>query len=307
MSTHKTILFGTPKFAVPSLQKLIETGFSVEAVVTTPDEPTGRKGASTPPPVKVFAQEKGLKVLQPLTLKDDSFFEEFTKINPDICIVVAYGKIIHQRYLDIPKYGFVNIHPSLLPRYRGPSPIQSAILNGDPETGVTLMRIDEEMDHGPILKQIEYQISKEKKYEEIEKELAEIGAQILVDTLPDYLNEKITSREQDHNRATFCKKYERPDGRIDWSKPAEKIYNQIRALNPNPGVWTTLNDKTLNIFDAEIVDFNSQDKVIKEKSRFLIRASDKYISPTLLQLEGKKILPIKDFLNGLRKKTLIIK
>ena len=300
MSSHKIIFFGTPEFAIPSLQKLIETGFSVEAVVTTPDEPTGRKGAPTLPPVKVFAQEKGLKVLQPLTLKDDSFFEEFTKINPDICIVVAYGKIIHQRYLDIPKYGFVNIHPSLLPRYRGPSPIQSAILNGDSETGVTLMRIDQEMDHGPLLKQIEYQISKEKKYEEIEKELAEIGAQILVDALPDYLNGKIIPQEQDHNQATFCKKYERPDGRIDWSKSAEQIYNQIRALNPNPGVWTTLNNKTLNIFEAEIVDYNSQEKTIKEKSRLLIRAFDKYVSPTLLQLEGKKILPIKDFLNGLR-------
>jgi methionyl-tRNA formyltransferase len=124
--------------------------------------------------------------------------------------------------------------------------------------------------------------------------------------LPDYLNERITSREQDHGQATFCKKYERLDGKIDWSKPAEQIYNQIRALNPNPGVWTTLNNKTLNIFDAEMVDFNSQEKIIKEKSRLLIRASDKYISPTLLQLEGKKILPIKDFLNGLREENTLI-
>jgi methionyl-tRNA formyltransferase len=307
MSTPRTIFFGTPEFATPSLIKLIEGGFNVVAVVTSPDELTGRKNQLAPSAIKVLAQEKGLKVLQPSSLKSDEFFEEFKKIQPDVCVIVAYGKIIPQRYLDIPRYGFVNIHPSLLPKYRGPSPIQSAILNGEIETGVTIMKIDAEMDHGPIISNTKYQISNHKYYPEIEKELALIGADLLLDVLPKYLDNSVVVQEQDHNQATYCKKYERQDGHIDWSKTTEQIYNQIRALNPNPGVWTSLNGKTLNIFKAEIATRDSQDEVIREKDKLLIRTgNDKYISPTLLQLEGKKMLPAKDFLNGLRDSRLLI-
>ncbi len=307
------VFFGTPEFAVPSLKALIEASFDIVGVVSTPDEPTGRNGRLTPPPIKVFAQENGLRILQPATLKDlpaqagDIFFDEFRKLNPDICIIVAYGKIIPKRYLDVPKYGFVNIHPSLLPKYRGPSPIQSAILNGDTETGITLIKIDEEMDHGSIIASAKYQITNDKYYEDLEIEMAEIGAKLLIENLAKYLNGEIAPKKQEHERATYVKKFNREDGRIDWSKSAEQILNQIRALNPNPGVWTILNGKTLNIFKAEIIDYDSQEKVIKEKSRLLIRALDKYISPTLLQLEGKKVLPIKDFLNGLSDANVVIK
>lgn len=302
----KIIFFGTPEFALPSLQKLIEAGFAVEAIVTTPDEAVGRKGELTPPPVKVFGQEKNIEILQPTTLRDDSFFDKFKKIEPDVCVIVAYGKIIPQKYLDIPKFGFINIHPSLLPKYRGPSPIQSAILSGDQKTGVTIMRIDAEMDHGPVLANIEYQISDSKGYQEVSEDLAAAGADLLVEILPKYLSGEITPQEQDHSLATYCKKYERLDGRIDWSKSAQQIHNQIRALNPNPGTWTTLNGKTLNIFKAEISEKSGQERIIKDKTSLLIKANDRYIAPTLLQLEGKKVLAIKDFLNGLRDEELII-
>jgi len=302
----KIIFFGTPEFAIPSLKKLIEAGFNIAAVVTTPDEPTGRKGTLTPPPVKIFAEKNGLMFSQPTLLSDDRFFEEFKGLEPDVCIVVAYGKLIPKRYLEVPKYGFINIHPSLLPKYRGPSPIQSAILNGDSATGVSIMIIDEKMDHGPILKQIEYVISKDGYFYDTQKELADIGANLLLETLPEYLNGKIIPRKQNDGQATYVGMLDRHHGRIDWAKSAESIYNQVRALSLNPGTWTTLNGKTLNIFRAEMVELASYDKIIREKNRLLIRASNNYISPTVLQLEGKKILPIKDFLNGLGDDNIII-
>lgn len=306
MSTHKIIFFGTPEFAIPNLKKLIEGGFNVAAVVTTPDEPTGRKGTLTPPPVKVFAEKNGLMFSQPALLSDDLFFEEFKNLEPDLCIIVAYGKIIPRRYLEVPKYGFINIHPSLLPKYRGPSPIQSAILNGDSATGVSIMVIDEKMDHGPILKQVEYAIPEDAYFYDTQKELAEIGADTLIEALPEYLDGKIQPKEQNHDEASYVGMFDRHHGRIDWAKSAESIHNQIRALSLNPGTWTTMNGKTLNIFRADVVELASYDKIIKEKGRLLIRARNNYISPTVLQLEGKKILPIKDFLNGLGDDDIVI-
>jgi methionyl-tRNA formyltransferase len=300
------VFFGTPEFALPSLHKLIEADFNVVAVVTTPDEPTGRNAKPTPPPVKVFAEQNGLRIFQPSSLKENDFFDIFCNLKPDICIIVAYGKIIPQKYLDIPKYGFVNIHPSLLPKYRGPSPIQSAILNGDAETGISLIKIDDQMDHGPIITQINYTISNDKYYAEIEVDMAELGAKLLVDNLSMYIDSTLKPVEQDHASATIVKKFNRIDGKIDWSKSAEQIRNQIRALNPNPGTWTTLNDKTLNIFKADIVELDSKDDVIREKSRLLLKTGDGYISPTLLQLEGKKVLSIKEFLNGFHETDIYI-
>ncbi len=270
----KIVFFGTPEFAVQSLKKLVANGYELLATVTSPDKPLGRKQILTPSPVKTVATELELPVFTPTTLKDDNFFETFKNLNPDVCVVVAYGKLIPKRYLDVPRLGFVNVHPSLLPAYRGASPIQSAILDGCAATGISIMLLDEEMDHGPVLAQKTYDIPADAYFRQIEKELASLGSELLVETL----EKPFTPKEQNHEQATFTKKFTREDGKIDWSQPAISIYNRIRALSTNPGTWTTLNGKILNISSAHIAD----NKVI----------------PDIVQLEGGKPMDWQSFLRG---------
>ena len=274
----KIVFFGTSEFAVPALKELVTNGYELMAVVTMPDQPSGRKKVLTPSPVKVVSKKLCLKVLQPPKLKDDTFFEEFLALKPDFCVIAAYGKIIAERYITTPKYGFLNIHPSLLPKYRGPTPIQAAILNGDSETGVIIMQIDKEMDHGPILKQTTYNLQPTTTYQEAHDELAELGAKLLVETIPKIISGEIKPQEQDHNQATYCKIFTRKDGKIDWARSPQEIYNQIRALNPEPGTWTTWYDKVLNIKKAILVDGK--------------------LSLTTIQLEGRKETSMFDFLSG---------
>lgn len=281
----KIVFFGTSEFAVPALEALHKANFDL-TVITRPDKPVGRKNVLTSPPIKVVAEKLGLKVLQPTKLKDDSFFEEFSALAPDICIVAAYGKIIPERYLAVPKY-FLNIHPSLLPKYRGPTPIQTAILNSDAVTGVTIMQVDREMDHGDIVSSIKYRVLSDKYYKEIYDDLAELGAQLLIETIPKLISGKIKPQAQDHSQATFTKIYERADARIDWSRTPEEIYNQIRALNPEPGTWTTWHDRILNIRSAELANETQTDA--GKKLKIIIKT---------LQLEGKKETSLSEFLHG---------
>ena len=204
---------------------------------------------------------------------------------PDLGIVVAYSKIIPKEILDIFPKGVLNIHPSLLPAYRGPSPVQTAILNGEKETGVTIMQIDEEVDHGPILAQAKYQIPPDAYTPQVTHDLFELGTELLTQTIPDLLEGKVDLRQQDHSQATFTKKFTWQDGRIDWTQPAEKIYHQIRALNPEPGTWTMFNNKVLKIL-----------KAVLNKGWTLILEE--------VQLEGKKVMSYEDFLRGIDQKEI---
>lgn len=277
----KVVFFGTPDFAVPALKYLVDFGYDVIAVVTQPEKPVGRAKVVMPSPIKKAALEMKIEVLEPHNLKQDAkLFERFKHLNPDICVVAAYGKIIPPRYLEIPKYGFVNIHPSLLPKYRGPSPIQTAILNGDNKTGVSIIVVDNEVDHGPLLAQQTYNLQPKTYNIQTSGELFALGAKLLIETLPKYINGDIKPQEQDHSQATFTKMLSREDGRINWSQPAEKIYNQIRALNPEPGTWSLWKGKVVNIKKAKLTD----DKLEIET----------------LQLEGKRETPLWEFLNGHR-------
>ncbi|MEK7603941.1 MAG: methionyl-tRNA formyltransferase [Patescibacteria group bacterium] len=278
VNSIKIIFFGTPDFAVPALKLLADSGYQIVAVFTQSDKHIGRKQVLSPPPVKFKADNLKLKVFQPKTLKDNQVFEDFKNLNPDICVIAAYGKMIPKRYLDVPARGFVNIHPSLLPKYRGPSPIQTAILNGDKKTGVTIMLVDEEMDHGKILSSIEYRISDDKNYEGIEDDLAGLGAKLLIETLSEYINGNIQLTEQNHEQATYTKLLTREDGRIDWNKSALETYDQIRALNPEPGTWSTWKGKIINIKKAELADGK--------------------INIQNIQIEGKKEMAFQEFLNG---------
>ena len=316
----KIVFFGTSDFTVPALKSLLNFGYHIAAVVTQPEKPAGRLRVTMPSPIKKLALENNIPTLEPHNLKnDEEFFKNFKHLKPDICIVASYGKIIPSRYLDVPKYGFINIHPSLLPKYRGPSPIQTAILNGDTETGVSIMLIDEQMDHGKIVSSIKYQVLRDKNYKETEEELSKIGAELLIDTLPKYISGDIKPQEQNHSQATFTKMFNREDGRIDWGKPAEEIYNRIRALNPEPGTWTLLRQgsrlakayggarvggqsKTLNIKTVQISNNNCDDKtpgfVEKLNGDIAVATKKCYLILKQIQLEGGKEMDAKSFVNG---------
>ena len=275
----KYIFLGTPEFAAVILEKLINAGHRPEAVVCNPDELIGRKKVLTSPPVKVLAEKFNVSIFQPEKLHNNSeFLKQIKKINPDLAIVAAYGKIIPKNILDIPRYGTINIHPSLLPKYRGASPIQNTILNGDKKTGVTIMKLDEEMDHGGIISNMEVQISKNDTCESLSQKLAISGAEILIKTIPDYISEKIKPIEQNHSKATYTKIIKKEDGKIDWSKSANEIERMTRAFYPWPTAWTVWKGKTFKILEAEVCNGKLE---IKK-----------------LQLEGGKALSIKEFLNG---------
>lgn len=298
----KIVFFGTPRFAVPSLRRLVADGWPVALVVTAPDKPFGRKQELTPSPVKKAAQELGIAVRTPQTLKDESFWNEFSELRPDLCVVVAYNKIIPQRYLDLARLGFINVHPSMLPLYRGPSPIQSAILDGCDTTGVSIMLLDAEVDHGPVLAQEPWQIPSGFDYAACEGELARIGADLLTRTLAEYVRGSITPQVQNHAEATFTKKFTRDDGRIDWTRPARTIINQIRALGENPGTWTMQHETPLNIFEAH--HGNSPvlppGTITEEAGNLGVSCADGIIILDTIQIAGGKRMSGRDFLRGHR-------
>ncbi len=304
MNKDKIVFFGTSEFAVPSLEALIKEGYEIMAVITTPDEPTGRKQILTPPSVKIVAQKLGLKILQPKSLKIENL--KFKIPDADVGVIASYGKIIPLEILNQPKYGFINIHPSLLPKYRGPSPIQYTLLNGDEETGVTIMKVDAQVDHGLILAKSQKLNIQNEKFQELHNELAKIGAELLIKTLPDYLAGKIEPMEQDHNQATFTKIIKKEDGKIDWHKSAQEIYNQFRAFDVWPGIWTMWNDKILKITDCKISaeqSYHNHDReyiaqVYNEDGIIFVPCSNGHIQILRLQLEGGKEMPITDFLSG---------
>ncbi len=277
----KIVFMGTPEFSVAILEALINSNYEVAAVITNPDAPIGRKQILTPSPVKqLIANGKWpIEVFQPATKSELlAISHKLLAIKPDLAIVAAYGKIIPKNILDIPRYGTINVHPSLLPKYRGASPIQNAILNGDKETGITIMKVDEEMDHGNIISNLKTQISKVDTYDSLSQKLAISGAELLIKVIPDYISGKIKPVEQKHTEATYTKIIKKEDGKIDWSKSAEEIERMIRAFYPWPTAWTVWNGKILKILEAEV---HGSNLAIKK-----------------LQLEGGKILSIKEFLNG---------
>jgi len=277
MEIRKVVFIGTPEFGAVILEKLISSGLKPVLAITNPDEPVGRKQAMTPPPVKIIAQKYNLNIIQPSKIKNSKL--EIKNFQPDLAVVAAYGQIIPKEILEIPKYGCLNVHPSLLPKYRGASPIQSAILNGDEKTGVTIMLMDKEMDHGPIIAQEEFRILN-LDFQKLHGKLAELGANLLIETIPKWLKGEIKAKEQDHSKATFTKILKKEDGEIDWSKSPEEIERKIRALNPWPGTFTFVkkNDKLLRV---KILGAELKDKKLTIKK---------------VQPEGKKEMDYKEYL-----------
>lgn len=243
---------GTPQFASVVLEKLLRSGYRVIACFTQPDKPAGRKMLQTPPPVKLTAEASGIPVYQPNRLREDEVVRQIKDLQPDLIITAAYGKILPTTILEIPKYGCLNVHGSLLPKYRGAAPIQWAILNGERETGVTIMRMDAGMDTGPMLASAGSPIGPDENTLDLTVRLAGLGAQLLVETIPGYLDGTIRSMAQDDEQATFAPPITREQGLIDWNAPAESIHNQIRGLSEWPGAHTEYKGKRIKIYCSSL-------------------------------------------------------
>ncbi|MFA6271605.1 MAG: methionyl-tRNA formyltransferase [Patescibacteria group bacterium] len=294
--------FGTPDFAVPALQTLLSMPeIYMVAAVTQPDKPVGRKQELTAPPVKKLAEKYKLPVCQPERIKSVKFEQCLRNVNLDLAIVVAYGKIIPEKVLDIPRYGWLNIHGSLLPRYRGASPIQAAILNDEKETGVTLMKIDAGLDTGAIIKQKMIPISHDDNFESLHDKLATLGADILRESLLDYLYGKLKPVPQEDSRATKTAIIKKEDGRIVWTKDASEIVRHIRAYNPWPGAFCKHNNKTVKISSAEISDTNlglKPGEVSYQNNSIFVGCGKGNLKVIKLQLEGKRLQTANEFING---------
>lgn len=258
--------FGSPDFAAIILERLIEAGLPPALVVCNPDRPTGRKQVITPPPTKVIAEKHGIEVLQPENLQNTEYLIQNTKY--DLFIVAAYSKILPKEIITIPRLGTIGVHPSLLPKYRGATPIQSAILAGEEKTGVTLFLIDEKVDHGPIVSSIKYKVLSEDTYETLMEKLAEMGGNLLVDVLPKFVKGGIEPVAQNETEATYTKKFTTEDGYVDLAQddPA-MIERKIRALNPEPGVWTMMDGVRTKLLEAEIAGGKLKLKVIQKAGK----------------------------------------
>jgi methionyl-tRNA formyltransferase len=244
---------GTPQFAVPSLRAL-SLGPYMITVVTQPDRPAGRGGKLTPPPVKVAADELGLPILQPSTLRDPDFRAQLAELHPAVTVLVAYGEYVAPALLDLPRRGSINLHPSLLPRWRGSTPIQSAILAGDEMTGASIILMDKGLDTGPVLAQRSVPIGPEETHPELSERLAHIGAELLAEILPRWLRGEIESVPQLEEGATLTHILKKEDGLIEWQQPAEQIARRVRALQPWPGTYTYWNANLLKILRARVVE-----------------------------------------------------
>lgn len=304
----KIIFIGTPEFGAIILEELCKNKYKPVLVITETDKPVGRKQILTPSPVKVSAEKCHIPLLQPEQITNSK--SEILNLKPDLIITAAFGQILPKEILKIPKYGCLNVHPSLLPKYRGPSPIHSIILNGDKESGVTIMLMDEKIDHGPIIAiaNAKYQISNIT-YQELSKKMAELGDKLLIEIIPKWLRDEIKPKQQDESKATYTKILKKEDGKIDWKKPAEATERQIRAFDLWPGSFTfwEKNDKLLRIkiLKANVLKQTNQGPFGTEGKTFLA-SNDKIAVQTgkdffiieELQLEGKREMTSAEFLKG---------
>ncbi len=247
------VFMGTPEFSAVCLRKLKDAGYNVILSVSQPDKPVGRKHIITPPPAKVEATELGIEVFQPDSMKSDEAFEKISSLSPDLIVTAAYGKILPQRVLDIPRFGCLNVHASVLPAYRGAAPVQYAILNGDAKTGVTIMKMDAGMDTGDIISVCEVDIDPLIHTDELMAKLACEGASLLIDTIPGYMSGEKVPVPQDEDKATSCPPIRPEQAEFTWDQDAWTIHNKVRALSTWPGAYVIRDGKKLKIYDSEVI------------------------------------------------------
>jgi methionyl-tRNA formyltransferase len=328
MVPQRIIFMGTAELSCASLERLAgDEHFSVVAVVTQPDKPKGRELRLTRSPVKILAEELRLPVLQPPRARDEKFITELRGLKPDLMVVVAYGQILPQSILDLPPHGCLNLHTSLLPKYRGAAPIQWAIANGESETGVTIMKMDAGLDTGPILSTRRTPILPADDSQILHDRLAQLGAELLAQTIPDYVAGKISPQPQPAEGLTYAAKIKKEDGRIDWNSPALQIWNRIRAFTPWPGAFTFLPGETesklvggttnperklptgiparpplmLKIWRAGIVETPGPVRTIlsADKTGIVVGCGENALRILELQREGGRRLPVEQFLAGI--------
>ncbi|WP_455938053.1 methionyl-tRNA formyltransferase [Gemella morbillorum] len=306
MDKKKIVFMGTPKFAVPVLEMLIEK-YGVDLVITQPDKKVGRKKVLTAPPVKVIAEEKGIKVLQPEKISnDENVLSELKELNPDIIITAAYGQLVPETILEIPKYKCINVHGSLLPKLRGGAPIQYSILEDHGKTGITIMYMVKKLDAGDMISKVEVDILDSDNYESLHDKLSIAGRDLLKETLPNIFTGNIAPEKQDDSLATFARNILREDEKIDWNKSARQIFNQIRALDPTPGAFTYLDENVLKIWNSEVVEleenFSSKKvgTIIKQDKKhiYLLCGENTVLKVKELQISGKKRMPVVNFLSN---------
>ncbi|MGH2366586.1 MAG: methionyl-tRNA formyltransferase [Chloroflexota bacterium] len=309
MARPRVVFLGTPEFAAVALRRLLAPDSPVEVVgvVTQPDRPVGRSRQLVPPPVKALAGEHGLPVLQPLSLRRPAALAALQRLRPDLGIVAAYGHILRPEVLAIPRLGYLNVHASLLPRWRGAWPVGGAILAGDAETGVSIMRLDEGMDTGPVLARRVEPIWPEDTTTTLEGRLAALGAELLVETLPGYVSGQIVPQPQDDRQATYCHMVRKADGVIDWARPEVELERQVRAMQPWPVAFTTWNGKQLSILRARVAPApaagTSEDPpgtVERLGKGAAVITGDGLLALEQVQLEGRPPTPVASFVNGYR-------
>lgn len=305
MAGLRIIFMGTPELAAASLRALLACPeFQIVAAVTQPDQPKGRGLRLQPSPVKELAQKNGLPVLQPRRAREEGFIQELTALKPELIAVAAYGQILPKAILDLPRFGCLNVHTSLLPRYRGAAPIQHAILNGDDETGVTIMKMDVGLDTGDILAQEPTPIDVTDTGQTLHDRLAQIGAELLVRTIPDFVSGRIQPRPQPAEGVTHAPKIKKQDGEIDWKLPARQVRNRVRALAPWPGAFTHLSGQPsphlLKIWEAQVVENPGEagEVLQADKNGILVGCGAGALRILVLQKEGGRRMSAAEFLAG---------
>ncbi len=306
MKTPRILFMGTPEFSLPALDALFRSGYPVCAVVTQPDRPAGRGQKDVAPPVKTLALSLGLPVLQPARVRDSAFLETLGEIAPDMIVVAAFGQILPKALLDLPSYGCLNIHPSLLPKYRGAAPLHWSIIRGETTTGVTIMLMDEGMDSGDILLQEKTPLSPDETFGELHDRLAQMGAGLLLTTIELVISGAARRQKQDASAVTFAPRLTRETGKIAWNDRVADIVNLIRGLSPSPAAYTALDGQTLKIFAAQgrpgAVCETPGSVGAPTAEGLPVAAADGYVLLKDVQLAGKKRMPTGDFLRGYRLK-----
>jgi len=299
----RIIFMGSPEFAIPALKRLLESRHEIVAVVTSPDKPKGRGLKVESTPVKILADKKKIRTLQPKSLKDPEFIEKLKQINADLYVVVAF-RILPEELLSIPPKGIINLHPSDLPKYRGAAPINWAIINGEKATGITTFLIEKTVDTGQILMKEKASIGEDETAGELSARLAELGADLMLKTIDNYENNKITPIAQDDTKATKAPKIKKEDCVIDWKKSNREVKNFIRGLSPNPGAFTYYNKNIIKIFQADLSG-NQREKAIPgeiinvDKNKGILVACGKgAVIVKDLMKEGRKRMTVQDFLRG---------
>jgi methionyl-tRNA formyltransferase len=296
----RIVFFGTPSFAVASLEALVNDRFTIASVVTQPDKPQGRsRSVLVPPPVKVAAQSHGIPVLQPIRPMGDVFSTSLRRLEPDLGIVVAYGHILRPEILSMPSKGMINVHASLLPRYRGAAPVQHAILRGETETGISIMQMEAGLDSGPIIHRVATAIDGDETAGSLAARLADIGAVALVEALSLISGGLARPQPQDHAKATYAPKIDREMARLAWQRDAATLARQIRAFDPAPGAWATLNGSVIKLFAArEVPGTGEPGTVLSAGDRMVIAAGRGALAVQEVQPAGKARMPVEAWVRG---------